>query len=62
MLRCDYFGLVRRMCDKRIPPLLEESFRPPTPLAEAIFSMIVRPFKLLRMFITDDDPYTKETM
>merc|ERR1712096_433147 len=50
------------MCDKRIPPLLEESFRAPTPLAEAIFNMIVRPFKLLRMFITDDDLYSKETI
>ena len=54
MRHCDYFGLVRQLCDKRIPPLLEESCRPPTPLAEAIFNMIIRPLKLLMLF-TDDE-------
>ena len=59
MLHCDYFGLVRRLCDKRIPPLLEESFRPPTPLAEAIFSMITRPLRLLMLLNSDDDKETR---
>ena len=54
MRHCDYFGLVRRLCDKRIPPLIEENCRPPTPLAEAIFKMILRPLKLLNMLNVAD--------
>ena len=51
---CDYFGLLRRLCDKRVPPLMEENSRPPTPLAEAIFKMIVQPLKMLGMFTGAD--------
>ena len=59
MRHCDYFGLVRRLCDKRIPPLIEENPHPPTPLAEAIFKMILRPLNLLTLFIGED---YRETM
>ena len=54
MCHCDYFGLVRSLCDKRIPPLLEESCNPPTHLAEAIFKMIIRPLNLLYKTSTDE--------
>ena len=59
MCHCDYFGLIRRLADKRIPPLMEESSNPPTHLAEAIFKMIVRPLNLLNMFTGHE---YKETM
>ena len=48
LMHCNkYFGLVRRLCDKRIPPLLEENSSPPTHLAEAILKMITRPLNFL---------------
>ncbi len=47
----DYFGNVRRLCDARIPPLMSETSRPPTPLSATILAMVTRPLDLL-----DDEP------
>ena len=58
MCHCNYFGLVRQLCDKRIPPLVEESATPPTPLAEAIMNMVTRPLKLIATIREEE---TKET-
>ena len=43
LMKEDYFGWVRVVGDSRIPPLLEETVKPPVPMAEAILSMVTRP-------------------
>ena len=42
-----YFSSLRSLCDRRVPPLLEETVRPPVPLAGLILNMLLRPLKLL---------------
>jgi hypothetical protein len=42
-----YFGQVRCLVDNKIPPLLEASSRPPTPLAACLFDMVTRPLQLV---------------
>ncbi len=44
-----YFASLRTLCDARLPPLLDsESPSPPTPMAGAIFDLVVRPVRLAR--------------
>ena len=38
-----YFGLLRQIINTRVPPIIEECSRPPTPLAEQIFYMVLNP-------------------
>lgn len=42
-----YFECLRTLCDSRIPPLIEATPKPPTPIAEIILDLISRPLKLL---------------
>ena len=42
-----YFESLRSLCDSRIPPLIEETVRPPTAMAGVILDMILRPLKYL---------------
>ncbi len=41
-----YFAAVRRLIDRRVPPLLGLTPRPPTPLAAEILQMINRPIHI----------------
>jgi len=52
----DYFGYARQVCDARVPPLLQETFKPPTQHAEAVLTMISRPINVLNSYssITHD--------
>jgi hypothetical protein len=43
-----YFESIRRLCDSRVPPIIDETSRPPTPMAELIFELITRPLKLMQ--------------
>jgi ubiquitin-protein ligase E3 C len=40
-----YFQHVRQLADSRIPPLLEASTRPPTPMSGEILQMVLRPLE-----------------
>ncbi|PSN48070.1 hypothetical protein C0J52_03451 [Blattella germanica] len=42
-----YFQDVRCLIDNKIPPLLEASSQPPTPMAACLFEMITRPLQLV---------------
>nr|CAD7573251.1 unnamed protein product [Timema californicum] len=42
-----YFQQVRCLLDNKVPPLLEPSPTPPTPLASCLFDMITRPVNLV---------------
>jgi len=42
----DYFATVRTIVDSRIPPVMTETTRAPTPLAEEILKMILSPLDL----------------
>lgn len=42
-----YYRCLRRICDLRIPPIIEESSKAPTPLAEAVFDMMAKPLSLV---------------
>ncbi|XP_069702572.1 ubiquitin-protein ligase E3C isoform X1 [Periplaneta americana] len=42
-----YFEHVRCLVDNKVPPLLEASAHPPTPLAACLFDMITRPLQLV---------------
>lgn len=42
-----YFEQVRCLVDNKVPPLLEASSHPPTPLAACLFDMITRPLQLV---------------
>nr|CAD7395950.1 unnamed protein product [Timema poppensis] len=42
-----YFQQVRILLDNKVPPLLEPSPTPPTPLASCLFDMITRPVNLV---------------
>ena len=46
----NYFGYARQVCDARIPPLLQETSKPPTPHAEAVLAMIYRPIHIITSF------------
>ena len=41
-----YFSLVRTVIDSRVPPVLSETTRPPTPLAGEILQMVLTPVNL----------------
>ena len=43
----NYYGHLRKLCDARIPPLMSETSKPPTPMAETLYSLIMIPFSLL---------------
>ena len=47
LLTNDYFAKVRQLVDLRIPPLLEETTRPPNPVSAEILGMIVRPLAVV---------------
>lgn len=42
-----YFEAIKWLCNTRVPPILEESARPPTPMSDLLFSLILRPIQLL---------------
>ncbi len=44
--RCQYFSALRTLMDQRVPPLIQESANPPTPMAGAILDLILRPLTL----------------
>ena len=41
-----YFSLVRLIIDSRVPPVLSETTRPPTPLAGEILQMVLNPVNI----------------
>ncbi|KAK7793688.1 hypothetical protein R5R35_013163 [Gryllus longicercus] len=47
LMRKDYFKQVRFLLDNKLPPLLEVSPSPPTPLAGCLFEMLTRPLQLV---------------
>ena len=42
----NYYGHLRKLCDARIPPLMSETVKAPTPMAETIYGLIMIPFSL----------------
>ena len=44
-----YFRQVRRLIETRIPPLLETTTRPPTPLAGELLNMVARPLQAVQV-------------
>jgi hypothetical protein len=58
LVRKDYYGNLRRLVDARIPPLVEETTKSPTPMAETIFGMIMQPLLL----ITGDNEFSKNVL
>lgn len=46
LLSGDYLASLRALCDSRIPPILTETTRPPTPLAEMILQLILKPIRI----------------
>lgn len=42
----EYFGTVRTIIDSRVPPVMSETIRPPTPLAGEILQMVLTPVHL----------------
>lgn len=49
LLLKDYFYQIRFLLDNKLPPLLEASPNPPTPLAGCLFEMLNRPLQLISM-------------
>jgi len=47
LVSCGYFSRVRQLADRRIPPLLEATKRPPTPVSGEILHMVLRPLQLV---------------
>jgi hypothetical protein len=47
LVKKGYFEQVRCLVDNKVPPLLEASSHPPTPLAACLFDMITRPLQLV---------------
>ena len=43
----NYYGHIRKLCDSRIPPIMSEITKPPTPMAEILYGLILIPFSLL---------------
>ena len=43
----DYYGHLRKLCDARIPPIMTETLKPPTPMAETIFNLLMQPLSLI---------------
>lgn len=52
-----YFESVRWLADTRIPPLLAETIKPPTPMAEMILELLLRPLRLMRL--SEDKTYQR---
>lgn len=44
----DYFQAVRLICDSKIPPMINETAKPPTPIAESILGLILRPLQMVK--------------
>ena len=55
-----YFRQVRRLIETRIPPLLETTTRPPTPLAGELLNMVARPLQAVQEL--QDRALTSEMM
>ncbi|KAJ9576987.1 hypothetical protein L9F63_006424 [Diploptera punctata] len=47
LLNNGYFEDVRCLIDNKVPPLLEASSQPPTPMAACLFDMVTRPLQLI---------------
>ena len=48
MIRQDFYADLRRICDIRIPPMVKETTKAPTPLAETYFNLIMQPLGLVK--------------
>ena len=48
VVRHDFYAHLRHICDLRIPPLMKESIKPPTPMAEIVFNLIMEPLSLVK--------------
>lgn len=57
LVRQDFFAHVRKICDLRIPPLLHETTKAPTPMAETVLNLIMQPLKL-----TSDENFMKPVL
>ena len=54
----DYYGNLRKLCDVRIPPIITETIKAPTPMAETIFNLIVQPLSLIK----SDNEFAKNVL
>ena len=54
----DYYGHLRKLCDVRIPPIMTETIKAPTPMAETIFNLIVQPLSL----ISEESEFAKNVL
>lgn len=59
LVRQDFFAHLRRICDAKIPPMLAETTKAPTPIAETLFNLIMQPLRLIR---DDDNDFGKKVL
>lgn len=58
-VRQDFFAHLRRICDAKIPPMMAETTKAPTPIAETLFNLIMQPLKLIR---DDNEEFGKKVL
>ena len=58
LIRRDFYADLRQICDKRIPPMVKETTKAPTPLAETYFNLIMQPLSLVQV----DNDFSKNVL
>ena len=48
LIRQNFYADLRQICDLRIPPMVSETTRAPTPLAETFFNLIMQPLGMIQ--------------
>ncbi|CAG0899585.1 unnamed protein product [Darwinula stevensoni] len=57
LIKRGYYTDLRRLLDQRVPPVIDASPNPPTPLADCIYDLMVRPLALIKDSAIDS-PFT----
>ncbi|BFZ16582.1 hypothetical protein BsWGS_19621 [Bradybaena similaris] len=60
LVNAGYFGCLRKLLNSRVPPSLEESAAPPTPVAESIFDLIMTPVSFA--VSVSDQPFRQDIL
>ncbi|KAI5708771.1 hypothetical protein M8J76_002918 [Diaphorina citri] len=57
LIQNKYYEHLRVLIDAKVPPLLEATAVPPTPLSQCLFQLIITPFSMIEMSSTHDPQY-----
>ena len=55
LVRHDFYAHLRKICDNRIPPMVAETVKAPTPQAETYFNLITQPLRVSENNSASDD-------